>query len=42
MLSNNLFPPYFNNIYRDVIDREPPRALRKHFIQTPMIKQSLC
>ena len=38
-LCNNLLPPYFNS-YRDVIDREPPRALRQHFIHQPMIKRS--
>ena len=30
-LCNNPIPPYFDS-YRDVIDREPPRALRHHFI----------
>ena len=38
-LCNNLLPPYFDS-YRDVIDREPPRALRQHFIHQPMIKRS--
>ena len=28
------------SIVRDVIDREPPRALRQHFIHQPMIKRS--
>ena len=36
-LCNNLLPPYFDS-YRDVIYREPPRALRQHFIHQPMIK----
>ena len=31
--------PYFDS-YRDVIDREPPRALRQHFIHQAMIKRS--
>ena len=38
-LSNNLLPPYFDS-YRDVINREPLRALRQHFIHQPMIKRS--
>ena len=38
-LSNNLLPPYFEG-YLDVINREPPRALRQHFIHQPMIKRS--
>ena len=38
-LSNYLLPPYFES-YRDVINREPPRALRQHFIHHPMIKRS--
>ena len=38
-LSNNLLPPYFES-YLDVINREPPRALRQHFIHQPMIKRS--
>ena len=38
-LCNNLLPPYFDS-YRDVIDREPPRALRQHFIHQPLIKRS--
>ena len=38
-LCNNLLPPYFDS-YRDVIDREPPRTLRQHFIHQPMIKRS--
>ena len=38
-LCNNLLPPYFDS-YRDVIDTEPPRALRQHFIHQPMIRRS--
>ena len=38
-LYNNLLPPYFEG-YLDVINREPPRALRQHFIHQPMIKRS--
>ena len=38
-LSNNFLPPYFDS-YRDVINKEPPRALRQHFIHQPMIKRS--
>ena len=38
-LSNNLLPPYFDS-YRDIINREPPRVLRQHFIHQPMIKRS--
>ena len=38
-LSNNFLPPYFDS-YRDVINREPPCALRQHFIHQPMIKRS--
>ena len=37
-LCNNLLLPYFNS-YCDVIDREPPRALRQQFIHQPMIKR---
>ena len=36
-LSYDLLLPYFNN-YHDVIDIEPPRVLRQHFIHQPMIK----
>ena len=39
-LSNNLLPPYFES-YRDVINREPPRALRQHFIHQPMINTGI-
>ena len=35
-LSYDLLPPYFNS-YHNVIDKEPPRVLRQHFIQQPMI-----
>ena len=35
-LCNNLLPSYFDS-YRGVIDREPSRALRQHFIHQPMI-----
>ena len=34
-----MLPPYFES-YLDVINREPPRALRQHFIHQPMIKRS--
>ena len=34
-----MLPPYFEG-YLDVINREPPRALRQHFIHQPMIKRS--
>ena len=37
-LSYDLLPPYFNS-YHDVIDKEPPRVLRQHFIHQPMIKR---
>ena len=39
MLCDNLLPSYFDS-YRDVIDREPARALRQHFIHQPLIKRS--
>ena len=29
------------NSYRDVIDREPPRVLRQHFIHQPMINEHM-
>ena len=32
-------PPYFNS-YPHVIDKEPLRVLRQHFIHQPMIKQA--
>ena len=32
-------PPYFRR-YRDVIDKDPPRVLRRHHIHQPMIKQA--
>ena len=32
-------PPYFN-CYHDVIDKEPHRVLRLHFIHQPMIKRA--
>ena len=38
-LSNDLLPLYFDS-YRNVINKEPPRALRQHFIYQPMIKRS--
>ena len=31
-------PPYFRR-YRDVIDKDPPRVLRRHLIHQPMIKR---
>ena len=36
----DLLLPYFNS-YHDVIDKEPPRVLRQHFIHQPMIKRVL-
>ena len=38
-LSCDILPPYFNS-YHDVIDKEPPRILRQHFIHQPMIKRA--
>ena len=38
-LSYDLLPQYFNS-YHDVIDKEPPRVLRQHFIHQPMIKRA--
>ena len=38
-LSYDLLPPYFRH-YRDVIDKDPPRVLRRHLIHQPMIKRA--
>ena len=37
--SYDLLSLYFNS-YHDVIDKEPPRVLRQHFIHQPMIKRA--
>ena len=34
----SFFSPYFNR-NREIIEREPPRALRQHVIHQPMLKR---
>ena len=38
-LSYDLLPSYFRR-YRDVIDKDPPRVLRRHLIHQPLIKRA--